>query len=424
VADERIVSSIKIVDPTTTSQIAAVDASSNLQVILAANDGVDIGDVDVTSVIPGTGATNLGKAVDAVAGATDTGVAVLAVRDDALGGITPAAGDYNTLLIDANGALWTHDDALDATIAGNELQVDVVAALPTGANTIGDIANITTTVTPGTAAGNLGKAVDAVAGATDTGVAMLAVRDDALGGITPAAGDYSTLLMDANGALWTHDDALDVAIAGNELQVDVVAALPTGANTIGSIADITTSVTPGTAAGNLGKAEDAVHGSGDTGVMALAVRQDTATALAADADYIPLIVDSTGRLHVTDANAGAGTPTNPTVDVATSSALAAGSAVDLDSAEITEAEKLYGVDITASVPFKAIVRMVENSIDNANHVVVFGQAGELVQWRPAHKDFFTHAGASGGTDLFQVDITNMDTSEAADVYASFMYASS
>ena len=31
---------------------------------LAANDGVDIGDVDVTSIIPGTGATNLGKAED------------------------------------------------------------------------------------------------------------------------------------------------------------------------------------------------------------------------------------------------------------------------------------------------------------------------------------------------------------------------
>ena len=31
---------------------------------LAANSGVDIGDVDVTSVVPGVGATNLGKAED------------------------------------------------------------------------------------------------------------------------------------------------------------------------------------------------------------------------------------------------------------------------------------------------------------------------------------------------------------------------
>jgi hypothetical protein len=57
-------------------------------------------------------------------------------------------------------------------------------------------------------------------------------------------------------------------------------------------------VVPGTAAANLGKAEDAVHGSGDTGVMALAVRQDVAAALAADGDYIPLTTTSDGSLRV------------------------------------------------------------------------------------------------------------------------------
>jgi hypothetical protein len=31
---------------------------------LAANDGVDIGDVDIASIVPGVGATNLGKAED------------------------------------------------------------------------------------------------------------------------------------------------------------------------------------------------------------------------------------------------------------------------------------------------------------------------------------------------------------------------
>lgn len=60
-----------------------------------------------------------------------------------------------------------------------------------------------------------------------------------------------------------------------------------------------TRVIPGTSATHLGKAEDAAHASGDVGVMALAVRADTATALAGtDGDYIPLIVDSAGRLHV------------------------------------------------------------------------------------------------------------------------------
>jgi len=47
------------------------------------------------------------------------------------------------------------------------------------------------------------------------------------------------------------------------------------------------------------KAEDTAHTTGDYGAVVLAVRQDTAAALAGtDADYIPLIVDASGRLHV------------------------------------------------------------------------------------------------------------------------------
>jgi hypothetical protein len=45
------------------------------------------------------------------------------------------------------------------------------------------------------------------------------------------------------------------------------------------------------------KAEDAAHTTADAGIMALAVRADTAAATGANGDYVPLIVDSTGRLH-------------------------------------------------------------------------------------------------------------------------------
>lgn len=49
----------------------------------------------------------------------------------------------------------------------------------------------------------------------------------------------------------------------------------------------------------LSKAEDAAHTTGDPGIQALAVRKDTATALAGtDGDYTPLITDANGRLHV------------------------------------------------------------------------------------------------------------------------------
>src|SRR3990167_9372023 len=107
---------------------------------LAANSCIDIGDVDVTSIIPGTGATNLGKAIDTVTGATDTGVLALATRDDALSALTPIEGDNVQLRVDANGALWVRDDALDAALAGSELQVDIVGSLPAGTAAIGKLA--------------------------------------------------------------------------------------------------------------------------------------------------------------------------------------------------------------------------------------------------------------------------------------------
>lgn len=56
-------------------------------------------------------------------------------------------------------------------------------------------------------------------------------------------------------------------------------------------------IIPGTAATNLGKAEDVAHASGDTGVMALAVRNDANAAIATtDLDYTPIGVDSAGRI--------------------------------------------------------------------------------------------------------------------------------
>lgn len=56
---------------------------------------------------------------------------------------------------------------------------------------------------------------------------------------------------------------------------------------------------PGVSATSLGKAEDAVAADGDTGVMMLAIRKDTAaTTVGADGDYHPLEVDANGNLWV------------------------------------------------------------------------------------------------------------------------------
>lgn len=60
----------------------------------------------ITSQVPGTAATNLGKARDSAIGATDTGVAVLGVRRDTPTAETPVAGDYVVPQISAFGEQW------------------------------------------------------------------------------------------------------------------------------------------------------------------------------------------------------------------------------------------------------------------------------------------------------------------------------
>jgi len=111
-------------------------------------------------------------------------------------------------------------------------------------------------------------------------------------------------------AIKTAVQILDNAISGSEMQVDVVASLPAGSAAIGKLAansgvDIgdvdVTSIVPGYGATNLGKREDDPHANLDTGVMALAVRNDVLEALSGtDGDYSVLQVNKTGALNVTE----------------------------------------------------------------------------------------------------------------------------
>lgn len=134
-------------------------------VTLGANSGVDIGDVDVTSLIPGTGATNLGKAVDSPSGGTDTGIAALAIRDDALSTLTPIEGDYVPLRVNSTGALHVTGGG-----GGTEYNEDDATPNPI------------------------------------VGTATLMERDDALSTVTPIEGDWIGLRGNARGALWTTID--------------------------------------------------------------------------------------------------------------------------------------------------------------------------------------------------------------------------
>jgi hypothetical protein len=102
---------IRVELPTNGTGVVGLNAGTNAIGKLAANSGVDIGDVDVTTVgtiTPGTGATALGKAEDAVHATGDTGVAVwgVALADaNALTLQASATGDYSILSQDARGVL-------------------------------------------------------------------------------------------------------------------------------------------------------------------------------------------------------------------------------------------------------------------------------------------------------------------------------
>jgi hypothetical protein len=145
---------------------------------LAANSGVDIGDIDVTSVIPGTGASNLGKAEDAVHASGDVGVMALVVRQDSQTNLG-ADGDYVPLTVGANGGL----------------RVAIVGS-----------------IAPGTGAANPLKAEDDPHTSGDAGSFVLAVRRDTPSVGASADGDYSSLNVDSSGRLYTHDPQIVAAV--------------------------------------------------------------------------------------------------------------------------------------------------------------------------------------------------------------------
>jgi len=194
-------------------------------------------------------------------------------------------GDVGAVALDADGAVHITD-------GGNALTVD------------------------GTVTANLSGTDNAVLDAMVVDLAAMEVLLTAAN-VDHAANEVLLGTIDADtGAIKTAVEILDNAISGSEMQVDVVASLPAGSAAIGKLAansgvDIgdvdVTSIVAGTGATNLGKAEDAAHSSGDTGVMALAVRNDDVANLAgADGDYSPLQVNAAGSLYSVDETGQAG----------------------------------------------------------------------------------------------------------------------
>lgn len=316
-----------------------------------------VGDAGVGLPIKGLGtAGTANSAVVTIQGiASMTAVAVSAASLPLPSGAATSAGQSssNTLLssIDANIATITTDVASGAVVGNGTAataqrvtlasdSTGVVAATQSGTWNVGTVTTITSvvhiddnsgsitvdgsvsisgTVTVGShAVTNAGTfavqesgaaltslqliddvvfAEDAAHATADKGIMALAVRRDAAAVSSGTDGDYSTINVDANGRLYVACDTHAVTQSGT-WNIGTVTTVTT-VSTVTNVATIGTSVTPGTGAAHLGKAEDAAHTSGDTGVMALAVRSNAAASTSgSDGDYQPLITNTTGHLWV------------------------------------------------------------------------------------------------------------------------------
>lgn len=219
------------------------------------------------------------------------------------GAVTANQGGAWTVTANAGTNLNTSALALDTSVNGLLLAQDGSATSKTGPMVQGRVSTAdpslvsgntnplslntagylrTTTLVPASA-NSIGKQEDAASADGDTGVGCLAVQK-ATPANTAGEGDYAFLQMSA-GRLW----------ASTILEAGTAAIGKLAANSGVDIGDIdVTSIVPGTAATNLGKAEDVAHASGDVGVMALAVANEANTVFAADGDYVPLGTDREG----------------------------------------------------------------------------------------------------------------------------------
>lgn len=296
-------------DPATNAGVAPVDATKGLAVDLSAT-GANTNKLLVTPDLPALAATSTKQ----------------------------SDGSQKTQVVDGAGnVIGATSNALDINIkSGNPTTITATQGTGSNLHTVVDSGTITTvstltgttTLTPGTGATNLGKAEDAAHTTGDVGVMGLTVRQDTAAALAGTDGDYQPPITDASGRMHVNvgtsvlptgaataakQPALGTAgtASSDVITVQGVAAM-TALKTDGSgvtqpvSGTVTANLgTAGTAGTSVGKAEDATHTSGDTGVMALGVRNDAGTALAGtDGDYIPLSTDANGALRVTGGGGG------------------------------------------------------------------------------------------------------------------------
>lgn len=217
-------------------------------------NAISLAQVGATTVATGNGV--VGAGVQRVAIASDNTAfpvtATLAAGAAVVGKVSidqTTPGTTNLVALAANQSVNTAQMNGVAVTMGNGASSTGVQRVSIASDSTGNIATIGTSVTPGVAATNLGKAEDAAHVTGDTGVAVWAVRTDTAAASSGTTGDYEAFHTDALGKLWTADNQV----------------------------------------------EDAPHTSGDRGSFSLCVGNEAQSTLAADGDYIGHSVDTKGN---------------------------------------------------------------------------------------------------------------------------------
>lgn len=114
----------------------------------------------------------------------------------------------------------------------------------------------------------------------------------------------------------------------------------------------------------------------------------------------------------------------PKYTYTTAVGLAAGGSIDLDSDQISSGKTglLLSVAASSSVHIKCELKLVTNGLVTGTVTTWFCTSVGPCQFHAPAKHFFQVAhSATAGFDGYRLTVTNLDISQAADVYATFMY---
>ena len=327
--------------------------------------------------------TALSKAEDSAHVSGDQGLMSLAVRNDTKGTLSSDDGDYTPFQINGSGELYVVDEAsiallttIDAdtgAIATSVASIDVDTTsllVDTGLLVISNAA-IQVAVEK---LDNVVYAEDSAHTTGDEGTFMLAVANHVEGALHDTDGDYAALQLDSLGRLRT-------------------------------VSDVTLS--------NLEKEEDTAHVSGDLGVMMLGVRQDSATALAGDGDYIPFSINADGALRVSLTDPGASaTEVN---DYNTSAAVASSASTSHDyTVTALKTLKIFEIFASASGRIKVEVIVDPTGTPSPEYVAFNSTANPNIRI-PVGGLLEVAAGL-----VVRIVITNLENKDSQDVYSTLL----